>query len=825
MDKRYDHLTCEKEARALWEKENIYAFNPELSAPVYSIDTPPPTVSGTLHIGHVFSYTHADLIARYKRMQGYNVFYPMGFDDNGLPTERFVEKKNKTKAHLMKRSEFIALCLKETTDVEKLFEGLWRAMGLSVDWTKVYSTISDDVRKVSQYSFIDLYNKNLVYRRQEPSLYCTTCQTSVAQAEIDNAEVSTTFNDIAFETEDGQVLTIATTRPELLPACVAVFYHPTDVRYQKLAGTHAITPIFGKRVPIIADDQVDPEKGSGLVMCCTFGDQMDIAWFKKHSLPIIETIGRDGKWAALAGELAGLRVHEARKKVLELLEQAGKLIAKKAITHNVNTHERCKQEIEYQILEQWFVKILENKDKFIELADKINWRPAYMKARYKDWVQNLNWDWCISRQRFFGIPFPLWHCLDCKQVLVADLKDLPIDPQEQAFPGGVCTKCGSQSITPETDVMDTWNTSSLTPQVNALWPDGKAPFALPMSMRPQAHDIIRTWAFYTIIKSYYHHNDIPWNDIMISGHVLAGKGEKISKSKENEKMTPEGLLKDYPADVIRFWAASGKLGTDTAFSDNQLKIGHKLVTKLWNAFRFCKDFLADYRTPATKPQLNELNEWLFDGLNKTMDQYKRVFEEYEYSQALDAVERFFWHDFCDNYLELIKDQLFNPANYDQEVIQGTQRTLYEVGFGILQLYAPFVPHITESIYQLMFKEQEQVVSLQVTKLDYARFAGSYGASAQVIAQVLSIVAQVRRLKSEQQVSLKTSLQSLIICSKDQELLNSLHKQATLLKGITKAEEISFVGQEGVTGIMQDGEALVATVLLLVDQKEEHDHHN
>ncbi|MBX9831385.1 valine--tRNA ligase [Candidatus Babeliales bacterium] len=825
MDKRYDHLTCEKEARALWEQENIYAFNPDVNAPVYSIDTPPPTVSGTLHIGHVFSYTHADLVARYKRMQGYNVFYPMGFDDNGLPTERFVEKKNKTKAHLMKRSEFIALCLKETADVEKLFEGLWRAMGLSVDWTKVYSTISDDVRKVSQYSFIDLYNKNLVYRRQEPSLYCTTCQTSVAQAEIDNAEVSTTFNDIAFEAEDGQVLTIATTRPELLPACVAVFYHPADVRYQKLAGTHAITPIFGKRVPIIADDQVDPEKGSGLVMCCTFGDQMDIAWFKKHSLPIIETIGRDGKWAALSGELAGLRVHEARKKVLELLEQAGKLITKKAITHNVNMHERCKQEIEYQILEQWFVKILENKDKFIELADKINWRPAYMKARYKDWVQNLNWDWCISRQRFFGIPFPLWHCLDCKQVLVADLKDLPIDPQEQAFPGGACTQCGSQAITPETDVMDTWNTSSLTPQVNALWPDGKAPFALPMSMRPQAHDIIRTWAFYTIIKSYYHHNDIPWNDIMISGHVLAGKGEKISKSKENEKMTPEGLLKDYPADVIRFWAASGKLGTDTAFSDNQLKIGHKLVTKLWNAFRFCKDFLADYRTPATKPQLNELNEWLFDGLGKAMDQYKRAFEEYEYSQALDAVERFFWHDFCDNYLELIKDQLFNPANYDQEVIQGTQRTLYEVGFGILQLYAPFVPHITESIYQLMFKEQEQVVSLQITKLDYARFAGSYSVSAQVIEHVLSIVAQVRRLKSEQQVSLKTSLQGLTICSKDQDLLNSLHKQATLLKGITKAEEISFVVQEGTTSIVQEGEVLTATVLLVADQKDAHDNDN
>ncbi|QQR48710.1 valine--tRNA ligase [bacterium] len=816
MDKRYDHLVCEQTARTLWEKESIYSFNHESTKPVYSIDTPPPTVSGTLHIGHVFSYTHADLVARYKRMQGYNVFYPMGFDDNGLPTERFVEKKNKTKAHLMKRSEFVALCLKETADIEKLFENLWRTMGLSVDWTKIYSTISDNVRKVSQYSFIDLYNKKLVYRKQEPSLYCTTCQTSVAQAEIDNMEVATTFNDISFTTEDGQQLTIATTRPELLPACVAVFYHPTDARYQHLAGKYAITPIFEKRVPLIADDQVDPEKGSGLVMCCTFGDQMDIAWFKKHSLPIIETIGRDGKWAALAGELAGLRVHEARKKVLELLEQTGKLIAKKNITHNVNTHERCKQEIEYQILEQWFVKILENKDTFIALADKINWRPAYMKARYKDWVQNLNWDWCISRQRFFGIPFPLWHCTDCKTIVLADLKDLPIDPQEQAFPGGSCTNCGSTALTPETDVMDTWNTSSLTPQINALWPSNNSPFSMPMSMRPQAHDIIRTWAFYTIIKSYYHHNQIPWNDIMISGHVLAGKGEKISKSKENEKMTPDGLLKEFPADVIRFWAASGKLGTDTAFSDNQLKIGQKLVTKLWNAFRFCKDFLADYRPLTNKPSLNQLNEWLFDRLEKTTKQYKEAFEEYEYSQALDAVERFFWHDFCDNYLELIKDQLFNPANYDQAIIQGTQHTLYEVGFGILQLYAPFVPHITESIYQLMFKKHESTISLHITKLDYQRFAQSYSSSAQIIEHVLAIVAHVRRLKSEQQVSLKTSLQCLTICGKDQDLLDSLRTQATLLQGITKAETISFVANDSATRISLDGEILAATVSLRLE---------
>ncbi|MFH0898479.1 MAG: class I tRNA ligase family protein [bacterium] len=385
MDTRYDHIKNEKEAQKLWEEQNIYTFTKDDTKKTYSIDTPPPTVSGKLHIGHIFSYTHTDIIARYKRMQGLNVFYPMGFDDNGLPTERYVEKKNKTKAHLMKRSEFIALCLQETALVEKTFEDLWKSIGLSVDWTKLYSTISDPVRKIAQYDFLQLYNKGLIYRQHEPSLYCTTCRTTVAQAEIDNIDVSTTFNDIEFQTENGQNFTIATTRPELLPACVAVFYHPNDTRYQHLKGLHAITPVFNKKIPILADPKVAMEKGSGLVMCCTFGDQTDIYWYKIHKLPFIQVIGFDGIWTKEAGPLEGLRVHEARKKALELLKESGKLLSQKNISHAVNAHERCKQEIEYLVLAQWFVKILDNKEKFLALADQITWKPEFMKARYKDW--------------------------------------------------------------------------------------------------------------------------------------------------------------------------------------------------------------------------------------------------------------------------------------------------------------------------------------------------------------------------------------------------------------------------------------------------------
>lgn len=789
MDKIYDYIKSEQEARSLWQRENSNAFQETSDKPVFSIDTPPPTVSGTLHIGHIFSYTHADLVARYKRMQGYNVFYPMGYDDNGLPTERFVEKKNSTKAHLMKRGDFIALCLKETHDVEKLFENLWQRMGLSIDWSRTYSTISHDVRKLSQRSFIELYQKGFAYRKNEPALYCTSCRTSVAQAELDSTEVNTTFNNLIFETEDKQHVIIATTRPELLPACVAVFYHPSDTRYQHLAGKNLITPVFGKHVPVLPDEKVNPEKGSGLVMCCTFGDQNDIYWYKMHKLPYVHIVGFDGTWTAGSGPLEGLKVHEARKKIIELLKEENKLAEQKPLLHAVSVHERCKQEIEYLVLSQWFIDILKHKDDFLNAADQIEWRPAHMKMRYRDWVQNLHWDWGISRQRFFGIPFPVWYCTDCNQALMADIKDLPIDPQEQSFPGGKCSNCSSTSLIPEADVMDTWNTSALTPQISSeILSNNKIP--LPMSLRPQAHDIIRTWAFDTIVKAHYHHNTIPWKTIMMSGHVLAGK-EKISKSKGNEKITPDALLETFPADVIRFWAASGKLGTDTAFSENQLKIGHKLVTKLWNAFRFFQEHLQGFKPTEQPKKFGHLNEWALHELNEAIKRYKKQFDEFEYSHALEAVEHYFWQIFCDNYLELIKDQFFNPGKYSQDELYATKFTLYEIGFALLQLYAPFLPHITEVIYQNMFKGEGNVASLHQTILNAQRWEYTYPESVGVVEQLLIIVNHIRKLKSENQLSLKTELKEIVISVADDTLKTNLEQHSILISGIAKALTITY----------------------------------
>lgn len=791
MDKIYDHINFELTAQELWEKEQIYNFDQNSKKELFSIDTPPPTVSGSLHTGHIFSYTHTDLIARYKRMLGYNVFYPMGFDDNGLPTERFVEKQNSTKAHLHKRSDFIKMCLAETQNVEKDFEALWKKMGLSIDWTKTYSTIDDRVRKISQYSFIDLYKNNYIYRKEEPSLYCTTCRTTVAQAEMDDADISSNFNDIEFETNN-QKLTVSTTRPELLPACVALFFNPKDTRYKDLLNKKAKVPVFGHEVPILQDEKVDMQKGTGLVMCCTFGDQTDIYWYKTHKLPFIQAVGFDGTWTEKTGPLQGLKVHEARKKVLELLAQEGKLLAQKKITHNVGVHERCKQEIEYLILKQWFVKILDYKKEFLAQADKIDWKPEYMKARYKDWVENLNWDWCISRQRFYGIPFPVWHCADCGQIILAQEKDLPIDPQETKY-SGTCPKCNSKNILGDTDIMDTWNTSSVTPQINTNWPINNTGIKMPMSMRPQAHDIIRTWAFYTIVKAYFHNNNIPWNEIVISGHVLSGK-EKISKSKGNSNVPgPLDLLKNYPADVIRYWSANGKLGTDTAFSENQLKIGFRLITKLWNAFRFFKDHLAGYqKIDSNKLEFDNLSKWILQNFSETVKNYHHYFEQYNYTQALETAEKFFWGIFCDNYLELIKDQIFNPGNYSQKDLDNTKFVLYEVGFGILQLFAPFLPHITENLYgQIVYKHQEKLTSLHITTFDKSRFNYNFINQANLFNKIIDLISEVRKLKTENQLSLKTEIENLKINTKDKALLELIKTETTLLKGITKAKEISF----------------------------------
>ena len=819
MEKRYDHGTSDQIARDIWQQHCTYTKKLNRSHN-FTIDTPPPTVSGSLHIGHIFSYTQADIIARYKRMTDHNVFYPFGFDCNGLATERFVEKKHKTGVAKLGREKFIELCLSTTEEMKKEFVALWNTIGISADFQRTYSTIDKREQKISQESFVRLFHDNHLYQKNEPALFCTTCRTSVAQAELDDKEVATTFNDIQFTTTSGEIIVIATTRPELLPSCVAVLYNPADDRYQHLAQQMAIVPIFGNQVPFVADEAVQIDKGTGLVMCCTFGDKTDIEWFKKFKFPYKQSIGFDGRWTEQTGPLAGLKVYEAREKILELLTTENLVLNKKNIVHNVNVHERCKNEIEYTVLPQWFIKVVENKEKYLELADQINWSPAFMKTRYIDWVKNLSWDWCISRQRVFGIPFPVWYCNDCHAILVADIKDLPIDPQETTYKNGACDTCKSTNIRPEKDVMDTWNTSSITPYIvkQLYYETDESPFEkntqedfIPMSMRPQAHDIIRTWAFYTIIKSWMHSNTIPWKEIVISGFVLSEQKEKISKSQGNSPTEPAVLVQQFAPDAIRYWTATGTLGQDIAFSIDQIKIGQKLMTKLWNAFSFINMHTQEYKhavVPST--ELGVVNQWMLDASTTMLEKYKAALDKNEFGAALQTIERLFWNDFCDNYLEIIKDQFFHPENYSPEQITVTRWTLHTVGLRILQCYAPYLPHITENIYQAIYKESVGETSLHITQLQKNMHEIDADNNA-AMEKMLEVITTVRKLKTEQQLSLKTELQTLTL----HESLNYIFAdQENIIKGVTTAKSIVYASHIQKSELIQENELYRATIAVI-----------
>lgn len=828
MNTHYDHQLFDPQMQEQWETEAVYATEKNSSKPLFSIDTPPPTVSGSLHIGHIFSYTQTDIMARYKRLSGFNVFYPFGFDDNGLATERFVEKKHKVNGLYMGRSEFIKLCLTESAGMAKEFASLWKRMGISADWRHTYSTISERAQKISQESFVDLHNKGFIYQKEDPALFCTTCRTAVAQAELDSAEHPSQFNTVEFKATDGTPLLIATTRPELLPSCVALLYHPDDARYHHLAGKKAIVPVFGMEVPILADDLVQQDKGTGLVMCCTFGDKTDIMWYKKHQLPYRPCMTLEGKWLETTGVLAGLKAHIAREKILEVLKEKDLLKEQKQIMHAVSVHERCKKEIEFVVIKQWFLRILDQKERFLEAIDQVEWYPSFMKSRCIDWVKNLQWDWCLSRQRFYGIPFPAWHCQDCGHTVIAQAKDLPIDPQATTYPGKTCPACKSANLIGDTDVMDTWNTSSLTPYIDlALYshdqadPFGKSkPDFLPMSMRPQAHDIIRTWAFYTIIKTLLHHGTIPWKQIVISGHVLSKDRDKISKSQGNNPTEPENLLKLYPADVIRYWTASGHLGHDVAFSETQLKIGQKLVTKLWNAFRFIKDHIDD--APTEKPaQLGLLNEWLIHQLHNAFVEYRKQLEQNEFGPALACVEQFFWNDFCDNYLELVKDQLFHPELYSAEDVAATKWTLSHVGMRLLQLFAPYIPHTTETLYSMFFQKTVGQKSLHITNFSETQIPFNAPESTTSVKLLLEVIGAVRKLKTAQELSLKTPLHTLTIHGADKHAHAILAPLEQVIKGITFTHLLVFTSERTNTSTLTNtGEQWHASIDLTVLNQQE-----
>ncbi len=707
LPKDYDSDKVEKKWQEKWSNMDVYKYDPESKKPTYSIDTPPPYVSGDLHVGHAMSYTQAEFVARFKRMQGYNVFYPMGFDDNGLPTERYVERELGIDKEDFGRKEFIELCKETTAKGRNNYRNVWTRLGISVDWDLLYTTISEEAQRIGQRSFIDLYDKNKVYKEKDPVIWCPECKTAIAQADLEDEELNSELVNINFPlVDEDDSVEIATTRPELLPACVAVFVHPDDERYEGLEGKKAEVPIFGQKAPIETDHKVDKDFGSGVVMVCTFGDKTDIEWWKEHELPLRLAINRDGTLNERGEEYEGLTMDEAKKEITRDLERQGYIEKRENISHAVQIHERCDNPVEYNIEDQWFVEMLNIKEELKERGSEIDWYPEYMEKRFDEWVDGLKWDWCISRQRFYGVPFPVWYCEDCGEIILPEDEDLPVDPTVDEPPVNECPKCGSENLEPEEDVMDTWFISSLSPLINAKWEeeDSEMDDIYPMSLRPQGYDIIRTWAFYTILKSHLHTDDKPWEDIMLSGMGLAEKGKSFSKSK-GIVVKPLEMVDKYSADALRWWSSSVKLGEDLIFSEKDLVAGEKLMDKLWNASRFVQQFLPEKIEKPEEKDLETIDKWILQKMNEAIEESTEGFEIYEYDRSKHITKEFFWHDFCDNYLEIVKQRLYGDASKESK--KAGEYVLYKVLLNSLKLLAPIMPHITEEIYQKMFKEMEQ----------------------------------------------------------------------------------------------------------------------
>ncbi len=755
LEGKYDPTIVEPKAQALWDEVGVYRFDPDAPGEIFSIDTPPPTVSGSLHVGHVFSYTQAECIARYMRMKGRNVFYPFGFDGNGLPTERLTEKERGVLGIDMPREDFVKLCRETCSKYEHEFEEMWRSLGFSADWSLAYSTIDERAIRISQRGFLDMHAKGEVYLHHSPSLWDTEAQTTLAQAELEEKTQRTFMNDVRFDLADGGEVVIATTRPELLSACVAMFIHPDHPKAATLLGKKAIVPLYGHEVTILADEKADPEKGTGIVMCCTFGDKTDVEWYQKHDLELRQAIGKDGKLTEIAGSEAGMYVKPARRSILERLEQSGHLLGREEVENVVKIGERTKREIEFLPMRQWFVRVLEHKSELIELGNKVRWFPAHMGKRYANWVEGLEWDWCISRQRFYGVPFPVWYCEGCEAVFVAPDEWLPILDHGKHDVSHACASCGGTAWRPEMDVMDTWATSSETPEINARWgdpEDGERRCPMPMTLRPQAHDIIRTWAFYTIVKSRIHFDDIPWQDAMVSGHVQAPGRQKIGKSLGNAPADPRDMITQHGADPTRYWALSATLGNDYVYNDDDFKQGRRLCVKLWNASKFAQQRLEDFDPKAETAPPEPIDTWIRARLAKTVALVSANLDRYEFGIAKGDVERFFWGDLCDNYLEMIKNRLYDDSPEGAASRRAAQAGLYDVLCGVLRLLTPYVPHVCEIVHQSLFRASEGVPAIAAAPWPAAE-APSSAEDAEADGQAaVAVLTAIRRWRSEQKLS-------------------------------------------------------------------------
>jgi len=767
IPKHFDAVEAEQRWQHRWEESGIYHYDPSRPREeTFVVDTPPPTVSGSLHIGHVFSYAQTDTVVRFQRMRGKNIFYPIGWDDNGVPTERRVQnyfhvrcdphapyeadlelqpasaKMRKQRPREVSRQNFIELCHVVTQEDETAFMELWRRVGLSVDWRQTYATIDDRCRKLAQLSFRDLFEKGHCYNVDAPFMWDVDFQMALSQADVEDREQTGAFHDIEFGVDgEDSGFVISTTRPELLAACVGVTAHPEDERYRNLFGKNALTPLFRVPVPIFPSKEADPEKGTGILMVCTFGDSMDVDWWRQQKLPLRQLIGYNGRLTEVEfgsetfpsrdaeaanryyAELAGKNVKQARAAIAELLlDPAGSATGKgaplqgdpKPVQHAVKFYEKGERPLEFVPTRQWFVRLLDKKEALLAKGEEVQWHPEFMKVRYRDWTEGLQLDWCISRQRYFGVPIPVWYPLDgdgnsdFTKPIVAAREDLPVDPMVDV-PEGYEAESRDQPLgfTSEQDIFDTWFTSSLTPQIGSHWvlDEDRHAKLFPADIRPQAHEIIRTWAFYTIAKAMLHEDKVPWNHALISGWVLDPDRKKMSKSQGNVQ-TPMPMIERFTADGARYWAASARLGTDTASDEKVFKIGKRLSTKLFNAGKFVLQ-----QTAELHPITAELDRSFVAKLSTLVDRATRSFEDFNHAVVLKETESFFWTHFTDSYLELVKAR---ARAEDASAVAARASAVASLRLGLdvlLRLFAPFLPYITEEIWSWVFAEEKGAPSI------------------------------------------------------------------------------------------------------------------
>ncbi len=788
------NLTLEKEYKAKeveerWVKEwkdEMYYFDWNSEKPHYIIDTPPPYPTGSFHIGNTLNWCYIDFIARFRRMKGYEVMFPQGWDCHGLPTEVKVEEIHGIKKNDVPREQFRKLCVEFTEkNIEKMRETM-RRLAFSIDWSKEYITMYPEYYTKTQVSFVRMYEKGLIYRGYHPVIFCPRCETTIALAEIEYKKGTTRLNYIRFG-EGKNSIVIATTRPELIPACVAIAVHPEDKRFKDKVGMKVRVPTTDYEVEVIADEDVDPEYGTGAVMICTFGDRQDVKWWKKHKLPLRMILDRNGRLNEKAGKYAGMTTKEAREAILEDLAREGRLLKQETVEQNVGVCWRCKTPVEIIAEEQWFVKI--DGEKALEQARKIRWVPEHMLSRLESWVKGMEWDWVISRQRIFATPIPVWYCKKCGEVVVAKEEWLPVDPTRD-IPKEPCPKCGSKEFEGEKDVLDTWMDSSITPLAITGWPYEWKDFDYPVSLRPQGHDIIRTWAFYTIIRSLALVNRIPWKEIVINGMVLGEDGRKMSKSLGNI-IQPDEVVEKYGADAMRQWAASGVVGSDVVFTWKEVVAASRFQQKFWSIIRFTATHI--YGWSPEKSELRIADRWILSRLAKLVESVNSAMENYRFDEALKAIRSFAWYEYADNYLEMVKNRLYSGS---EEERNAARFVLLTVADALVRMLAPITPFLAEECWKVLLECRGEVwscnksVHLQSYPEDYSEYVDEEAEKSGELMK--EIVAEVRRLKHDRGLALNAPVKLIKIHSlvdiDERDIAGALNARVEILNEMPEVEE-------------------------------------